>query len=229
MSRPRVARHLLALPALALTAALLVGGADRVEAQEVPRYGAGWLAGASHVTELNPDAVGTALEPGLGGIFAVHVDRWLGDSRRVGLRYQGAYQRPEFDWSPGERRIHTASGDLSLLLRVLDPADGHRLLPFVAGGLGGTWYDLGTGPETTFSAANALHDGGSRILLTGVIGAAVDIVTPWTWDRYPMRIRLEAADHITFDSPLHRIDDRDRYGAVHHFRFTIGAHTVFSY
>ena len=229
MSRsPRVARvHVLA--AMLLAASFFTGGAEGAEAQEVPRYGAGWLGGGSFVTELNPDANGAALEPGFGGIVAVHVDRWLGDTRRIGLRYQGAYQRPQFDWSPGERRIHTASGDLSLMARVLDPADGHRLLPFLAAGLGGTWYDLGTGPETTFSPANALHDGSSQILLTGVIGAAVDIVTPWTWDRYPMRFRVEVADHITFDSPLHRVDDRDRYGAVHHFRFSIGAHTVFSY
>jgi hypothetical protein len=47
-----------------------------------------------------------------------------------------------------------------------------------------------------------------------------------TWDTAPVRVRLEAADHMTFGSPLHRVSDRSRYGPVHHLRFTLGAYAA---
>jgi hypothetical protein len=31
---------------------------------------------------------------------------------------------------------------------------------------------------------------------------------------------------MTFGSPLHRVSDRSRYGAVHHLRFTVGAYAA---
>jgi hypothetical protein len=37
---------------------------------------------------------------------------------------------------------------------------------------------------------------------------------------------MEAADQMTFGSPLRRVSDGERYGRVHHLRLTVGAYTA---
>ncbi len=198
-----------------------------VEAQ-VHRFGAGWSAGGTYLTDLNPGAPGQAREisPGAGFVFGLHVDRWYGQDGRIGVRYQGAYQQPRVDWVRGERKVDAFSADVSALFRILEPEDPDQVLPYVAAGLGGIWYDLGTGRDTFFPEADAYHDGGSRVLPAVILGVGADVPFPWGWDGSPVRVRLEVADHLTFGSPIRQASDGSRYGAVHHLRFTVGAYSV---
>jgi hypothetical protein len=200
--------------------------ATRAEAQAY-RYGAGWTVGGSYLTSLNPDpASATALEldPGLGFLFGVHLERAYGSIGRFALRYQGTYLQPQFQWAAGERTIDAVSADVSGLIRLMDPTDAGAIQPYVMAGAGGIWYDLGRGPATSYPIADAYHDGGSRVLPLAAFGIGVDApLFDLTWDASPVRLRFEVGDHMTFGSPLKRVSDRERYGPVHHVRFTIGA------
>lgn len=212
---------------LALIALLLPRAAEA----QPHRSAAGFTTGGTWISDLNTDASDGArsISPGAGAMFGLYADRWYGDQARVGLRYQGAYQRPSFDWSPGERRISALSGDVSLVFRILPPEIGQTTLPWVAVGAGGIWYDLGKGDPTTFGDAEAFHDGSSRVLPAFHLAGGVDLDVPWDWQGAPMRVRLEIADHIALESPVRRISDGERYGAVHHVRFTVGLQSIFDF
>lgn len=216
------------IPAAAVGLLFAVAGA--AGAQEVhPRtFGAGWVAGPSYVSDLNSNADDgvRSLDPGAGAVFGLHVDRWIGAEHRIGLRVQASYEQPRFDWAPGERKIDAAAADLSLLVRPLAQDEERPLNPYLTAGLGGTWYDMGEGSQTSFEAADAYHDGQSAILPTGVFGLGVDVPIDWDWHRLPVALRFEAADHLTFRSPLWRLADDRRHGAVHHVRFSIGMHAT---
>ena len=214
------------LLALGLVAGLLLAP-SAAEAQGYGTFGAGWTAGASYVTDVNPDASADAfaVTPETGFVMGLFVDTWLGDTHRVGLRTQASYQQPRFDWEDGRRSIDTGAADLSLMVRPISPDDAD-VLPYLAGGLGLIWYDLGTGGTTTFPDAEAMHDGDSRLLPTGVVAVGVDVPIDMRWNRLPVSLRLEAADHITINSPLKRTVDGERHGAVHHFRFTVGLYST---
>ncbi|CAN5783430.1 hypothetical protein BH23GEM11_BH23GEM11_08630 [soil metagenome] len=221
----RLARATVAVLPL-LTLGLVVP--EAAEAQ-FHRYAAGFTAGGSHVTVLNPDAPGNALalEPGAGAMFGLHADRWYGSTGRLGLRYQAAYQQPTFDWQPGERRISALSGDVSAMLRPIAPGADNRVLPYLTAGAGGMWYDLGTGDSTSFNQAAAFHDGGSRLIPVVLLAAGLDVGIPWHWGSSPVWVRAEIADHVALNSPIRKLSDRARYGAVHHYRFSVGLHSVF--
>jgi hypothetical protein len=196
-------------------------------AAQAYRYGAGWTTGGSDLTALNPEAGGAqALDPDIGFLFGLHLERGYGSSTRFVVRYQGTYFAPEFQWSAGERRIDAASLDVSALMRLLNPTVPTVVMPYLMAGAGGIWYDLGTGPSTSFPVANAYHDGESRVLPLVAFGVGVDSPIGVDWDGWPIRLRFELADHMTFGSPLLRVTDRERYGAVHHLRFTIGAYSA---
>lgn len=197
------------------------------EAQGFRTFGAGWAGGATYVTDVNADASADAfaVTPETGWVIGLYVDSWLGDTRRYGVRTQASYQQPRFDWADGRRSIDTGSLDLSLLFRPILPDDGD-VLPYLAGGLGVIWYDLGTSGTTEFADAEAMHDGDSRLLPTGIVALGVDVPIGMRWNRLPVSVRLEAADHITINSPLKRTADRERHGAVHHFRFTVGLYST---
>lgn len=212
---------------LALGAFLLPRAADA----QPHRSAAGFTVGGAWVSELNPDAPEgtTSLSPGAGAVFGLYADRWYGEQTRIGLRYQGSYQRPSFDWTPGERRISAISGDVSLVFRIVPPEVQQTTLPWVSVGAGGIWYDLGNGAPTTYGDAQAVHDGSSRVLPTVRLAGGVDLDVPWDWQGLPMRIRLEIADHIAFESPIRRTSNGERYGAVHHLRFTVGLQSVFDF
>lgn len=221
--RLRVARRV--APVALAAGALLVAGPTNAEAQ-AHRYGAGWTAGASYLTDLNPSTSARSLSPGAGFVLGLHVDRWYGADGRIGVRYQGSYQQPRFDWSPGRRSIDAVGADVSALYRLMDPAEEGPALPYLTAGLGAVWYDLGTGPDTFFPEADAFHDGGSRLLPLVSFGVGADVRSPWNWDTFPVRLRVEVADHMTFGSPLRRASDGSRYGPVHHLRFTVGAYSA---
>lgn len=216
---------------LALALGLFLAGAGTVDAQ-VHRYGAGWSAGGAYLTDLNSGAraqgglAAREISPGVGFVFGLHVDRWYGDDGRIGVRYQGAYQQPRMDWVRGERKIDALSADVSALYRILEPGDPGQVLPYVTLGLGGIWYDLGTGQDTFFPEADAFHDGSSRILPAAILGVGADVPFPWGWDGAPVRVRVEVADHLSFGSPIRQASDGSRYGAVHNLRFTIGAYSL---
>jgi len=215
----------------ALAAAALLGSGlalpGSVQAQ-AHGWAAGFTVGGSWISDLNPGAASDAIgvSPGVGAFFGIHGDRWYGEAGRLGIRYQGAYQQPRFDWTPGERKIDAASVDVSGLFRLIAPADAGAALPYVTAGLGGIWYDLGRGESTFFGAADAYHDGSSRVLPMATFGVGVDLDFPWQWQRDPMRLRVEVADHMTFGSPLRQTSDESRYGPVHHVRFSVGLHSV---
>ncbi len=196
-------------------------------------WGAGWTAGLTDIGALNTDAslpgggAPAPIEPGAGALLALHVDRWYLDDGRLGVRVQGAYQQPRLDWGASTRRIDTFSADLSLLVRPLSPDDEPPLIPYLALGAGGIWYDLGRGRETSFADADARHDGRQRLTPVGLVAIGFDVPIPWSWYRQEVRVRVEAADHVSLRSPLRRLSDGDRHGPVHHLRFTIGLHSAF--
>ncbi len=230
VSRPWL-RYLATLSAFSALAFI----ATPTEAQ-MPKYGAGFTLGAGHITELNSGALGLGggtpveLKPGTGFLFGLHFDSWYGATRRIGVRYQGAYQQPEVDWSNGQRDIDMLTADVSVMFRPVVPEPEQRVIPYLALGLGGVWYDLGRGPQITFDSADAYYDGSSRVMPAGLVGVGVDILLPpsMEWHATPIRIRVEVADHITLNSPFKQISQADRYGEVHHFRLTIGAYSAFS-
>lgn len=197
------------------------------EGQEFKTFGAGWTAGVTHVTDLNSDAPSGAAEmsPGTSFVVGMHVDRWIGETQRVGIRVQGAYQNPEFDWAEGGENTHMGSADLSLLVRPVAPGDANAL-PYLTAGFGGAWYDLGTDETRMHDQADAYHDGRSRILPTAVVALGVDLPFPMEWNRLPVSLRVEAADHITINSPLRSIATGDRHGAVHNLRFSVGLYST---
>ena len=211
----------------ALCALTLTSFPSEPAAAQAYRYGAGWTTGASDLTSLNPEAGGAqTLDPDLGFLFGLHLERGYGNSARFVVRYQGTYFAPEVNWSAGERQIDAVSGDVSGLFRILSPRGGSAVLPYLMGGAGGIWYDLGRGPNTSFPLANAYHDGESRVLPLVAFGGGLDVHTGLTWDDQPVLVRAEFADHMTFGSPLRRASDRERYGAVHHLRLTLGAYAA---
>ncbi len=218
------------------TAALVVGLVANPGEAQTAKYGAGFVVGATHIGELNSGALALGggspveLKPGTGFILGVHFDSWYGESRRIGIRWQGSYQQPEVDWANGQRDIDTLAADLSLLIRPVTPDRDEPVIPYLALGLGGIWYDLGRGPQTVFDPADAYYDGSSRVMPAGLVGLGVDILLPpsMQWHASPIRLRLEAADHITLNSPFKQLSQAERYGAVHHFRLTIGAYSAFS-
>jgi len=219
------------LRALLVAGALFLPFAGAVEAQ-AHRYGSGWVLGGSVISDLNPGISSqsiqnpNAITPGLSPVVGLFVDRWYGSAGRLGVRYQGAYQRPRVDWVQGDRPVDSFLADISGMLRVVDPGSRAAVLPYLTAGVGAVWYDLGTGRDTFNPNANAFHDGSSRVQPTGILGVGADLLVPWTWDGYPVRLRLEVADHIALESPLRRITDGTRYGSVHHLRFSIGAYSV---
>ena len=207
-----------------LALALSLIASERTAAQAY-RYGAGWAAGGTYLTELNPSSAGVALEPDPSFWAGIYLERGYGSTTRFAVRYQGAYQAVQFDWAGGQRQIDAFSADVALLARIIDPTQG-TIMPYVMAGAGGIWYDLGRGPNTSYTPANAYHNGESRILPLAAFGLGVDVPINVSWEGSPWRIRVEAADHMTFGSPLHRLSDRERYGPVHHLRFTVGAYAA---
>jgi hypothetical protein len=206
-----------------LALALSLIASERAAAQAY-RYGAGWTAGGTYLTALNPSSSAVALEPDPGFLVGLHLERGYGSTARWVVRYQAAYQAPRFDWAGGKRQIDAFSADVAFLARIIDPSSEGAFLPYLMIGAGGIWYDLGRGPSTTYAPANAYHNGESIILPLGAVGLGVDVpIGLSSFDAAPVRIRLEAADHVTLGSPLHRVSDRERYGPVHHVRFTVGA------
>lgn len=190
---------------------------------------AGWTVGGATLSELNSGAgAAVELKPPTGVVLGVHVDRWYGADERFAVRVQGAWQQPRFDWTQGERKIDAVSGDVSVLIRAITPQqeDAFEVLPYLALGFGGMWYDLGRGSETGYPPAGSFHDGNSTIVPAAVFGGGVDLGLPIRWFGNPMRVRLEVADHYALYSPFRGLGDNDRLDAIHNLRFTLGAYSV---
>jgi hypothetical protein len=219
---PRTPRKVGVVMALALS----LIASDKGAAQAY-RYGAGFMVGGTYLTALNPSSAGVALDPDPGFLAGLHLERGYGTTTRFVVRYQGAYQATRFEWAGGKRQIDAFSADISLLARVIDPTSGSSILPYLMAGAGGIWYDLGRGPNTTYTPADAYHNGESWILPAAAFGLGLDVpIGMNSFDGSPVRIRLEAADHMTIGSPLHRVSDNERYGPVHHLRLTLGAYAA---
>jgi hypothetical protein len=189
----------------------------------------GWTVGGATLSELNAGSGATVeLKPPTGVVLGLHVDRWYGASERFAVRIQGAWQQPRFDWTQGERKIDAVSGDVSVLVRAIVPQqeEAFEVLPYLALGFGGMWYDLGRGSETGYPPAGSFHDGNSTIVPAAVFGGGADIGLPIRWFGNPLRVRLEVADHYALYSPFRNLGDNDRQGAIHNLRFTLGAYSV---
>ncbi len=190
---------------------------------------AGWTAGAGSFSDLNPDSgAPVGLAPTTVRVLGLHFDRWFGGSERVGFRLAGAWQAPDVPWVQGDRTIDVVSGDVSLMVRLITTRDdeGLSVLPYVMGGFGGIWYDLGDGDPAGFPAAGTFHDGERRISPVAVYGAGLDLGLPFRWFGNPMRLRVEAADHYALESPLLHLSSGDREGPVHNYRVTLGLYSL---
>jgi hypothetical protein len=219
------------ISALVLAASCLAVVAPEPASAQRPQYGTGLLFGASHIGPLNPDAAWLGEEdsreilPTTGPLVAIHIDRWYGIRRRLGVRVQAAFQQVSFEWTTSKLRANVYSGDLSVLLRSA-PSASSVILPYLAGGVGGIWYDLDRLLDSHMPEADAYYNQNSGIRPAGVVAFGMDLPSPWEWGRQPLRIRMEVADHVALDSPFRRISDDVRHGLIHHIRFTVGVHSV---
>jgi hypothetical protein len=232
MTSRRASSRLPALaPAAALAALFLVAAAPSEAEAQPHRLGAGFTTGGTWLSDLNPGASANtvAISPGVGAVFGIHADRWYGEAGQIGVRYQAAYQQPRLDWVPGERKINAGSADVSVLYRINAPEEPGELLPYAMVGFGGIWYDLGRGEPTFYGAADSYHDGSSRVLPVVTFGVGVDLDLPWQFQRDLVRVRVEVADHMAIGSPLRQTSTEERYGPVHHVRFSIGLYSALDF
>jgi hypothetical protein len=202
------------------------------DAQVVHRYAVGWMAGVEYMTELNShphpgfEVDPRSISPGLGFTVGLHVERWMGEAGRLGVRAQGSYQQPRMDlaWRDERREVNAFSGDVALMYRLISPLREGAFLPYVMAGGGASWYDLG--PATAFDGTDASYDGQLRPMPLATVGVGVDTPPIGTWDNDPIRIRFELADHLVVRSPLRRTSDWQRHGSVHQMRFTVGVYSA---
>jgi hypothetical protein len=220
------------LPTAAVAAAIALLSAPHHAAGQARRYGIGWTAGAAYVTDLNAhplpgyEANPRPISPGLGYMLGLHLEKWLDEGDRLGVRAQGSYQQPRADLArPGEHRaINAFSADLSLLFRILSPMRTGAVLPYLMMGGGGSWYDVG--PADAFAGADASYDGRLLPMPLAILGLGADTPVVGMWDNDPIRIRFELADHVVVRSPLRRTSDWQRHGSVHQLRLTVGVYTA---
>lgn len=178
-----------------------------------------------------------------GAIGGIQAEAWFGNGR-VGARLNGAYTAQEwrrrgslfddiFDFDVLDRDVNVWFGDLDLMVRLLRPDPDRVWAPYAAVGLGFVHYNpAGRFFDPIFPFADAFFPGESQTQFAGVFGLGTDILPRM---RGPVRVgfRVEAMDHVAFESPLRRLRidddgdiilDGDRFGAVHHVRLTAGVH-----
>lgn len=214
------------LAAIATAAALAAVAAAPARAQDY-EWAAGYNAGGVMFTPLNSNSGSTAdIELATGWILGLQFERWLG-SGRLGLRVNGALTERELT-IPGTSSpdIGVWMADADFLLRLLPATPGRTFNMYLIAGGGVVRYKLGDGDFVNYGAANASYRGNDPPRWAAVGGVGFDIITGWSWDREPIGIRIEAADHVALSSPFDPIDGGD-FSPIHNVRFTIGAFTGF--
>ncbi|HWV57817.1 MAG TPA: hypothetical protein VNZ57_10225 [Longimicrobiales bacterium] len=182
-------------------------------------------------------------------VAGAQAESWFGNGR-FGARLNAAYSETDwrrrgdllddffdFDLDFLDRDVNVWFGDLDLMVRILNPEPDRVWAPFVAVGAGFVHYNPAGRflvDDVLFPFAAATFDGESQTEFAGVFGLGTDILPRM---RGPVRLgfRVEAMDHVAFNSPLRRIEfdpfeDEfeigDRFGAVHHVRLTAGIHLL---
>lgn len=163
-----------------------------------------------------------------GWIAGTQFEGWLGQGR-FGLRLNGAFTDRPFRHADSEAygNVNTYLVDLNGLIRLARPEPDRVWAPFLNLGVGVVHYNPGgdhTGVQMPQGGAYWLND--PETVVAGVVGLGTDIF-PGARVGTPVGLRIEAADHIAFQSPLHEIGTEDRFGAVHNIRVTAGLHFLF--
>lgn len=143
-----------------------------------------------------------------GALGGVQAELWLG---RFGGRLNvGAAERGLVD-DPGTS-FRLTTGDLDLMVRLLEPQPRRFFSPYVAAGLGLAQYDLAIDAALVGGEA---YSGDPRLLPTGMVGIGADL------GGGVVGARFELYDIISLSSPLER-PDGSRYGPVQHIVLTLG-------
>jgi hypothetical protein len=215
-------RHILAAVALAV----LVWATPA--ASQDYKSSVGWSGGVLYTTSLNDGASGgesfVDLKPDLTWVVGAHYDYWIRNGR-VGVQGHGGVGRQVLPWNQGDRSIYEYMGDLSLILRPVAPTSETMVLPFLSGGVGATYWELGDGPTTSFAPSGAKYSG-DKFKPAAVAGLGLDFVTPWIWGEGPVVVRLAVKDYIQLSSNFSPIEaEAGDFGIVHNGMVTLGFHT----
>jgi hypothetical protein len=216
-----------AITIAAASAILTIASAAPAVAQDY-RYAAGYNAGSAWFSALN-DGAGSGpqrIELDPGWILGLQFEEWHG-AGRVGTRLNLAFtQRPLS--SPGAESPDVAAwiADADAMLRLLPAYPEGRVNAYLGVGVGLVRYQIGQGEFNHFEDADATYPGRARPIPAAVGFAGLDIITGLRWDRQPVGIRIEAANHVTRRSPLEPADGGD-FSPVHNMRIVIGVFSGF--
>lgn len=213
--------------ALSLTAALIAAPAPAA-AQQDYAWAAGFYGGGMWFSALNDGGgPGTALELDPGWVAGVQGEHWFSAlGGHVGMRVNGEFTQRPLPLAEETRDIGIWMLDAELMLRLLPPTRSTRFNVFLSAGGGWVGYRLGDGPPRRFVDANAEYAGEQSPQWAAVGGLGFDIITGSWWDQQPVGVRVEALDHMVFESPFEPIDG-DSFSPIHHVRLAIGLFSGF--
>lgn len=216
--------HVTTRAALALVIAL---SAAPAAAQQDYGWAAGFFGGGMWFSAMNDGGGADALELDPGWVAGVQGEHWFSTfGGHIGMRVNGEVTRRPMPL-PGETRdIGVWMLDGELMLRLLPPTQSTRFNIFLSAGGGVVDYRLGDGPPRTFVDTNARYAGAETPSWAAVGGLGIDIITGSWWDRQPVGVRIEAVDHMVFDSPFQPIDGDD-FSPIHNIRLGIGLFSGF--
>jgi hypothetical protein len=166
----------------------------------------GLYGGGFGTTALNPGGEPERIFLKPGWIAGAQFEGWLGQGR-FGLRLNGAFTDRPFEHGDSEPygNVNTYLVDLNALIRLARPAIDRVWAPFLNLGVGVVHYNPGgdhTGVQ--MPQGNAVWVNDPETMLAGVVGLGTDIF-PGVRVGVPVGFRIEAANHIAFESPLHEI------------------------
>ncbi|MGH7575056.1 MAG: hypothetical protein ACREM1_08010 [Longimicrobiales bacterium] len=210
------------LGAFALAAAL-AAAPESGAAQQDYAWAAGFYGGGMWFSPLNDGGnAPAALELDPGWVAGVQGEHWFSQlGGHVGMRVNGEMTRRPLPL-PGETRdIGVWMLDAGLMVRLLPPTQSTRFNVFLSAGGGVVRYRLGDGPPRTFVDANARYAGDEAARWAAVGGVGFDIITGSWWDEQPVGVRVEAVDHMVFDSPFDPLDG-ETFSPIHNVRLAVG-------
>lgn len=220
-------QHSTSRGALALVIALSAGGAPAA-AQQDYAWAAGFYGGGMWFSALNNGSgTGSALELDPGWVVGMQGEHWFSTfGGHVGMRVNGEFTRRPLPLAEETRDIGIWMIDAELMLRLLAPTRSTRFNVFLSAGGGLVGYRLGDGPPRTFIDANAMYAGDETPRWAAVGGVGFDIITGNWWDQQPVGVRVEAVDHMVFDSPFQPLDG-NTFSPIHNIRLAIGLFSGF--
>lgn len=212
------------LGAAALALALATSPAA---AQQDYSWAAGFHAGGVYFTAMNEGGGAALLEMEPGWIVGAQAERWFGVTRgHVGLRVNGGVTQRPLEMSGTTRDIGVWMVDAEFLLRMLPASPNGRFNIFLSAGGGLVNYRLGEGEALEFGDANAFYAGSETPRWAVAGGLGFDVITGSWWDSQPVGLRVEAVNHMVFDSPFAPIDG-DSFAPIHNVRLVLGLFSGF--